>query len=70
MKGYDLIGPYGRKVFDETHKRHLAAMGATKRKEYARDQVKEIKSNLEERVLEVYFKNGELFKYSPNGDWY
>jgi len=57
-------------VFDETHKRHLAAMGATKRKEYARDQVKEIKSNLEERVLEVYFKNGELFKYAPNGDWY
>lgn len=70
MKGYDEIGPYGQEVFNNTHKRHLASMGTEKQKEFSREQVKRLKANNKERVIEVYFKNGELFKYTPGGTWY
>ncbi|MEI3605956.1 hypothetical protein SPD48_09660 [Pseudogracilibacillus sp. SE30717A] len=70
MKGYEAIGPYGRKIFDETHIRHLSAMGESERKKYTRDQVKRVKANNDERVIEVYFKNGDLFKYTPKRTWH
>lgn len=69
MKGYDEIGSYGRKLFDSVHARHLAAMGDEKRKNYTRENVKRIKANNKERCLEVYFANGEYFKYFANGTW-
>ena len=70
MKGYDLIGPYGQVIFNRTHTRHLASMGTEERKYYERDQIKEVRANNEERVIEVYFKNGELFKYTPELTWH
>lgn len=70
MKGYDKIGPYGQAVFQKTHRRHLAVLGKEERKKYERDQVESIKANNKERCLEVAFKNGELFKYTPEGTWY
>lgn len=69
MKGYDVLGEYGQKLFDRVHRRHLSAMGTEARKQYERDQVKRIKSNNKEKCLEVYFRNGEWFKYYPNGTW-
>lgn len=70
MKGYEEIGAFGRKIFDETHKLHLSAMGEKERKKYERDQVKRIKANRREGVVEVYFKNGDLFKYTPQRTWH
>ncbi|HEY4601225.1 MAG TPA: hypothetical protein VIG73_08150 [Cerasibacillus sp.] len=70
MKGYEKIGPYGQVIFNKVHKLHLAAMGNEQRKQYERNQVKSIKANNKERCLEVRFKNGELFKYLPEGTWY
>ena len=70
MKGYETIGEYGQKVFNRVHQRHLDAMGENQKKNYTKDQVKGIKPNNQEGCLEVYFKNGEMFKYAPNGTWY
>lgn len=69
MKGYEGLGNYGQLVFDNTHRRHLSAMGTEARKQYERDQVKSVKTNNKEGCIEVRFKNGEWFKYYPNGTW-
>ena len=69
MKGYDEIGEYGQKLFDSIHNRHLAAMSAETRQHYTRENVKRVKANNVEGCIEVYFKNGEWFKYYPNGTW-
>ena len=70
MQGYDKLGPYGQKVFNKTHKLHLVAMGTEERKYYERNQVSTVKANNKEKCIEVIFKNGELFKYTPNYTWY
>lgn len=69
MKGYDKLGEYGQRLFDRVHAAHLAAMGTEARKQYERDQVKSVKANNKERCIEVRFKNGEWFKYFPDGTW-
>ncbi|RSL32638.1 hypothetical protein D7Z54_14400 [Salibacterium salarium] len=70
MKGWEKIGQLGQKVFSATHHKHLASMGASEKKNYALDQVKEVKANNEEKCIDVRFKNGELFKYTPHGTWH
>ena len=70
IQGYDKLGIYGQRVFNRTHKLHLAATGTEKRKKYEREQVKSVKANNAERCIEVRFRNGELFKYKPDGTWY
>lgn len=69
MKGYDEIGEYGQRVFDLVHKKHLATMGAQIRQHYTRENVKRVKANNVEGCIEVYFKNGEWFKYFADGTW-
>ena len=70
IEGYDSIGSFGRQVFNRTHKLHLAAMGDAEKKKYSREQIKSVKANNKERCIEVRFRNGELFKYRPDGTWY
>lgn len=70
MKGYEEIGSYGQTVFARAHANHLLTLGKDARKEYELSQIKQIKANNKEGVIEVYFQNGELVKYKPNGDWY
>lgn len=70
IKGYDKLGIYGQQVFDLVHRNHLAAMGTEKRKDYERDQVEAVRANNAERCIEVRYKNGEFFKYKPDGTWY
>lgn len=69
MKGYESIGPYGQKVFARAHAAHLATMGSQMREEYTLDQVKLIKANNKERCIEVKYKNGDWYKYFPDGTW-
>lgn len=70
MKGYDKIGQYGQEVFEKTHKKHLVSMGTGIRAFYERDQVESIKANNKEMCLEVRFKCGALFKYTPELTWH
>ncbi|WP_440896266.1 hypothetical protein ACS127_17350 [Amphibacillus sp. Q70] len=70
MKGYEKLGPQGRSVFARAHCNHLKALGREAREQFELANVKEIKANSKEKVIEVYFRNGELVKYKPNGDWF
>ncbi|KAB8126935.1 hypothetical protein F9U64_19145 [Gracilibacillus oryzae] len=69
MKGYEKMHDSAQKLFNRVHTKHLAAMGNDMRKEYGLDQVKRVKQNNLEKCVEVYFKNGEMFKYYTNGTW-
>lgn len=69
LKDYEKLGTKGQKVFDITHKEHLRAMGTETQKDYTLENVKKIKINNRERCLEVYYRNGEWFKYFANGTW-
>ena len=70
MIGYDKIGAYGQIIFDKTHKRHLASVGEKYKRFYEKDQIESIKANNKEGCLEVYYKHGEIIKYTPNFTWH
>lgn len=70
IKGYDKLGIYGQQVFDLVHRNHLSAIGEVEKKKYSREQIKSVKANNKERCIEVRFRNGEFFKYKPDGTWY
>ncbi|MFD2705490.1 hypothetical protein [Salibacterium lacus] len=70
MKGYHALGEHARKVLNETHAKHMGAMGSSEKEKYTRGQIKEVKLNQQEQVIEVRFRNGELFKYTKAGTWY
>lgn len=70
MKGYEKLGPHGQAVFARAHCNHLKALGREEREHYELANIKEIKVNGREKVIEVYYKNGELVKYKPNSEWF
>ncbi|MDY7044069.1 hypothetical protein RVS70_07595 [Virgibacillus sp. M23] len=57
------------KMLKNTHEAHNQAMGTEERKHYSLDNIKKVKRNFPERCFEVYFRNGEWFKYYINGTW-
>lgn len=70
MKGYEKLGPHGRSVFARAHCNHLKALGRETREHYELANIKAIKPNYNEKVIEVIYKNGELVKYKTNGEWF
>ncbi|MEC1723916.1 hypothetical protein P9E34_04040 [Schinkia azotoformans] len=48
---------------------HNRAMGLEKRKDYTLSNIVKVKSNMKERCLEVYYKNGDWFHYFADGTW-
>lgn len=68
VKGYDKLKDWQQHMFDTIYKRHLSAMGMDLRKNYTEEHLKEIQS-VELGHLNVYFDNGEWFKYFKNGTW-
>lgn len=69
INGYKKMPGMARSVFDIVHDKHLAAMGTEMRKDYTRDQIDRVIANHTETCIEVYYKNGEMFKYYPNYTW-
>ncbi len=69
MKGYDKLTDQQKRIFNQTHIRHLESMGTEKRKEYAVQSIKEIKWDKAEKCLKIYFNNGDWYHYSK-GEWY
>ncbi|SFL39602.1 hypothetical protein SAMN04487943_101339 [Gracilibacillus orientalis] len=55
------------KMFMNTYKQHMSAIGTEECDQYAIRNITKVKRNIPERCFEVYFKNGEWFKYYTNG---
>jgi hypothetical protein len=49
---------------------HNGSMGLEKRKNYTLSHIVKVERNLEEKCLDVYYKNGDWWHYSVNGTWY
>ncbi|MFC4387487.1 hypothetical protein ACFOZ1_06630 [Gracilibacillus marinus] len=69
MHIYERLHPTAQRVFEKTHVKHINAVGTEERKNYQLNQVKKLKVNADERCIEVYYQNGEWFKYYANGTW-
>lgn len=37
---------------------------------YAKENILEIKRNQEQHSLALYFKNGDIINYTPEGEWF
>lgn len=57
------------KMLMKTYVKHMKAIGTEERDQYAMRNIKKVKRNIPERCFEVYFRNGEWFKYFTNGTW-
>jgi hypothetical protein len=49
---------------------HNRSMGLKERENYTLSDIVKVKRNLEEKCLNVYYKNGDWWHYSTNGTWY
>lgn len=56
--------------FITTYQCHMRALGISKRDKYGLDQIKRIERNIEESCFEVYYKNGDWWHYTLDGNWY
>lgn len=69
MRDYNRLPTQTKRLFDKVHGRHLNALGSELKQVYARKNVISMKSNYEERCIEVKFKHGELVKYYSDLTW-
>lgn len=58
------------KLLLTTYAKHNSSMGKEERKKHLLSDIIEVKRNVEERCLEVYYRNGEWFHYTFDGSWY
>lgn len=58
------------KVFLETYANHNRSMGFEERKKYTLSHIVKVERNVEENCLNVYYENGEWWRYTPDGRWY
>ncbi|MGQ4668606.1 hypothetical protein ACUIJN_22770 [Metabacillus halosaccharovorans] len=49
---------------------HNSSMGIEKRKKYTLSDIVKVERNIEEKCLNVHYKNGDWWHYSTNGTWY
>lgn len=57
-------------LFKQIHDKHLACMGTDKRKNYVVSELKNVVWDEEEDCFKVYYKNGDWWHYTLNGEWY
>lgn len=69
MKGYERMHPTARTLFLKVHTEHLLNMTKEERKKYELTHIKQLVQNNKERCVEVFYKNGERFKYYENLTW-
>lgn len=48
---------------------HNRSMGLKERVNYSLSHIVKVKRNLKEKCLEVYYQNGNWWKYHVNGTW-
>lgn len=54
----------------ETYAKHNSSMGLEERKAYTLSDIVKVERNLEENCLNVYYKNGDWWHYTPRKTWY
>lgn len=57
------------KLFETVHARHLSTLGVQEKEKYQKEQIIRIERDAANKSLNVYFKNGEWFRYFGNGTW-
>ncbi|MDQ0876788.1 D-alanyl-D-alanine dipeptidase [Paenibacillus sp. V4I3] len=67
-KGYRNLTELQQNLFKRAYTMHSNAMGTEK--QHKLDQLKEIKWDMKERCLKVYFKNGDWWHYCLDGTWF
>ena|SRR5690625_4548051 len=73
----DFVDVRGFKNLPKVLKRHLIRVywshynswGSNARINYTIDNIKRVRYNSSEIVIEIYFANGDWYKYHPNGSW-
>ncbi|WP_085993596.1 recombinase family protein [Oceanobacillus senegalensis] len=68
-KGYDKLTDLQKRIFNQTHPKHLESMKMDKRKEYDVQNIKKIKWDSREKCIKVYFKNGDWYHYFRDYTW-
>lgn len=56
-------------IFFVTYTNHNASMGLKEREEYTLDNIVKVERNLQDNCLNVYYDNGEWWKYYPDYTW-
>ncbi len=69
VKGYFSLTEIQRKLFLETYKKHLSAMGTVARQKYMPQHLKEVKYDNEDNTVNVYFEN-DWYHYATDHTWY
>lgn len=70
MKTLEHLNDYERNNLLKTYSIHLRSMGEQERKNFQLHNITKVERNFEEKCFQVYFKNGEWFKYTLNHEWY
>lgn len=56
-------------ILMQVYANHNSSMGLEMRKKYTLSDIDKIKINKEENCLEVFFSNGDWWKYHSDGTW-
>jgi hypothetical protein len=70
IKGYVGLTSDQKELFETTFSKHQRARGTEKQKEFAAENLKEIKWDAAEGCLKVYYKNGDWWHYDTRFEWY
>lgn len=54
----------------ETYANHNSAMAMEKRKDYTLSDIVKVERNTKENCLNVYYKNGDWWHYTPDRTWW
>ncbi|WP_313468393.1 glutathione reductase [Carnobacterium sp.] len=68
VKGYDQLDENQIERLSLVYARHMEALSDPT--VYAKENVREIKRNQEQHSLALYFKNGDVINYTPEGEWF
>lgn len=58
------------RVLLETYANHNSNMGLEKRKNYTLSHIVKVERNIKDNCLNVHYKNGDWWHYTPSGTWY
>lgn len=57
------------KLFLQVYAEHNRSIGLKERANYNLSEVVRVERNIKDKCLNVFFRNGEWFKYYVNGTW-
>ena len=58
------------KLLLNVYQRHNRSIGLEERKNYTFSHIVKVERNLKENCFNVYYENGDWWRYTTNGTWY